>query len=563
MKTAALRAVALAIAIAGVLDPSIALERRSRPMIALHTAPGAEDLGTAVTLALQERFTVVPAPVTGASADVIAGNMPPPSGEIPGLVVRDSATPVVAVSAPSRASLYARVPVQVGVRPGEDDAAAGLELYVDGLLVERREISSLEPREDGSLEATLSFAPSATGPRHLRVRVGEVWADTLVNIDDRPWHVAVYDARPSWSSTFVRRALELDARFAVAARIDTAPGSSVASGSPPGLGDLEALEDTDLIVVGAPDALQPATVDRLTRFIRRRGGSVVVLLDSAPEALAQLAKVQGWDERLSPVPAPLMADGGERWLQASELVVPAVLPAGARVLVGIEGAAGVDPVVWQLPLGAGRLVVSGALDAWRFRAVEAARFDEFWRRVAAEAAAAAPAPLELRAEPRVGRPGEIVSLEAVLRDVALDDAIDAEVGIDARLEGGADPLAVRLWPGAPGRFSGRLRMPERAGNYRVVVEAEGVRAVADLLVREDAAPAASARPALLEAWAAARGGAVIPASRLDDLGAALDASIAPQLVAENVRVMRSGWWMLPFALALGGEWWLRRRRGER
>jgi hypothetical protein len=31
--------------------------------------------------------------------------------------------------------------------------------------------------------------------------------------------------------------------------------------------------------------------------------------------------------------------------------------------------------------------------------------------------------------------------------------------------------------------------------------------------------------------------------------------------AETWHPMRSAWWIIPFALALSGEWWLRRRRG--
>jgi hypothetical protein len=362
---------------------------------------------------------------------------------------------------------------------------------------------------------------------------------------------------------------------------------------------------------------------------------VVALIDGAPGAVADLAGTRGWEEHLSPAPATLIGGGGEEWphadgrraedwqqadwqqaedwLQASEVAVVDPLPSGALVLAGIEATSGIDPVVWQLPVGAGRLVVSGALDAWRFRGAGSSRFDEFWRRVVADAAAAAPAAIELRAEPRVGRPGETVLLEVTLRDIALGAGTEAEARVSARLEGGEAPLAVRLWPGAAGRFYGRVRLPEEPGFYRWVVEAAEERAraagapageaairvaeagaletepavrvsdagdpaggarvrtretaqlygEADLLVAHDAAAAVRGGPELLEAWAAAHGGEVIPAARLDDLIVALGAAVVPGSIPVSVRPMRSAWWIVPFALCLGAEWWLRRRRGAR
>jgi hypothetical protein len=468
--------------------------------------------------------------------------------------------------------------------------------------------------------------PATPGLHHLRVVAGGAWADSLVTVQQDPWRVLVYDPRPSWSSTFVRRALERDPRFELSARVDTSPRSLVASGSPPGLGDLEALGGIDVVIVGAPDALGAADTDALAAFMRRRGGSVVALIDGAPGAVADLAGTRRWDERLSPAPATLIGGGGEAWpqadgrraedwqqadrqqadwqqaedwLEASEVAVVDPLPSGALVLAGIEATSGIDPVVWQLPVGAGRLVVSGALDAWRFRGAGSSRFDEFWRRVVADAAAAAPAAIELRAEPRVGRPGETVLLEVTLRDVALGAGAEAEARISAWLEGGEAPLAVRLWPGAPGRFHGRVRLPEEPGFYRWGVEAAEERArpagapargaavrvseagepaggagarareeaqlygEADLLVARDAAAAVKSGPELLEAWASAHGGEVIPAARLDDLVVALETAVLPDSMTVSVRPMRSAWWIVPFALCLGAEWWLRRQRGAR
>jgi hypothetical protein len=632
-----LRAAAMLIALAAVVDPSIIVERRARPVIEMHAAAGAEAIAGEVRARLEPRFTVVPAPVANAAARVVVGDRLPPAAELPGFVVTSDAggeqTAIVEVRAPARAPLNARVPVDIVLRPGAGLPPATeivVELHVDGLVTDRQTISSPDldaarqglsapepqaerlglsasepqaerqglsgspPQSAEMVTTTLTFMPAAPGPHHLRVVAGGAWADSLVTVQQDPWRVLVYDPRPSWSSTFVRRALERDPGFEVSARVDTSPRSLLASGSPPGLADLQALGEIDVVIVGAPDALGAADADALAAFMRRRGGSVVALIDGAPGAVADLAGTRAWDERLSPAPAMLIGGAGEDWMQASEVAVASPLPSGALVLAGIEAASGIDPVIWQLPVGPGLLVVSGALDAWRFRGAGSARFDELWRRVVADAAAAAPAAIELRAEPRVGRPGETVLLEVSLRDIALADGTEAEAGVSARLEGGVAPVAVRLWPGAAGRFHGQVRLPDEPGLYRLEVEAgeeavrpdvaevradvaevradeagvragedEQLRGEIDLLVARDAVAAVKGGPALRNAWASAHGGEVIPASRLGDLVAGLEAAVVPGSIAVNVRPMRSAWWIVPFALCLGTEWWLRRRRGAR
>jgi hypothetical protein len=67
---------------------------------------------------------------------------------------------------------------------------------------------------------------------------------------------------------------------------------------------------------------------------------------------------------------------------------------------------------------------------------------------------------------------------------------------------------------------------------------------------------------LLNSWVAARGGRVIPNAEIASLENVLGDAVhaAPRL--ETWNPMRSAWWIVPFALALSGEWWLRRRRGS-
>jgi len=592
-----LRAVALAIVVAALVDPAITRQRPVAPAIALHVAADAGDLAAAVRDALADDYAVARAPVTGASAQVVVGEAEPPRAAPPGFVVLPEGAAgrpaIVSLRAPRRASLRGRVPVQALLRPGDAGPDSVVELWVDGLLADRRPLAELTRDADRRASVVLSFAPVAERPHRVAVTLEDARAETLVSVDDVPWRVLVYDPRPSWSSTFVRRALESDPRFAVAARIDTSPRSMAVSGAPPSLVDGAALDELDAIVVGAPEQLDDATVATLRGFLRERGGAVVALIDETPGAVARLSGAAGWSERLSPAPVRLLGSAGESLLQASEVALPAALPAGARLLAGLatatdldptdaaglapasggDGSSGLEAVVWQRPVGRGVLVVSGALDAWRYRASDAG-FDDFWRRVIADAAAAAPPPLALSIDRRVARPGESLTVEVTLRDLAAPAGATAAATttaggeerttrVDARLEGDGSNAPVRLWPALPGTLRGRLPLPAAEGRYRLVVEAGGEVASADLLVARDAAPPPGETAALLEAWATAHGGALIPASRLDELRSALAAAVTPELVPVETRPMRSGWWILPFVLALGGEWWLRRGRGER
>jgi len=66
---------------------------------------------------------------------------------------------------------------------------------------------------------------------------------------------------------------------------------------------------------------------------------------------------------------------------------------------------------------------------------------------------------------------------------------------------------------------------------------------------------------LLRAFASAHGGRAVAASELSTLSAQLAAVTHAEPRLETWHPMRSGWWIVPFALLLSLEWWLRRRRG--
>jgi hypothetical protein len=131
--------------------------------------------------------------------------------------------------------------------------------------------------------------------------------------------------------------------------------------------------------------------------------------------------------------------------------------------------------------------------------------------------------------------------------------------------------SVRLWPdAAPGRFRARVQSPSTSGAYRVVVTGSALagasgspapRGQASVLVDSAVTKPTPNRPATAAAWAQAHGGALVPAARADELPAMVLASVHRQPQPTPVHPMRSAWWIAPFALLLGAEWWSRRRRG--
>ena len=125
-----------------------------------------------------------------------------------------------------------------------------------------------------------------------------------------------------------------------------------------------------------------------------------------------------------------------------------------------------------------------------------------------------------------------------------------------------EPTTFRLWPGdGVGALLGVVRAPDKPGVYRVTVSADGMVATTPLVVIANASHPTPDDRDLVAAWTQARGGRAMPASRLGDLPAELRRAIHPTPRRETWYPMRSAWWIVPFALLLSAEWWLRRRSG--
>jgi len=584
------RILAIAIAVAGAVDPAVTSSRRVKPDVAVVAGGAAGDAALADRVArqLSPSFTVIRGPFTAAAAMVTVGDRLPSSvtafESIAFAVVPEPAGPSVAiadVAAAGRLHLHARATVIAVVRT-QHAKGRRLSVMLRNAGVALDEITHEIASDNETRRVELTLTPAATGTTELAIVAAidgtpaRATADLSTDVHSDRRAVLFFDGRPSWMSTFVRRALEADPRFVVTSRVVTSRDASVDRGAPPpGALDLATLSLFEAVVIGAPDAISARDVDGLEAFLRTRGGAVVLLMDQAPDARpsARLTEVARWQTAEHDAPRSIRSGDptvresqgsapiGPSPLFASELAWPAELPAGSQALA-VDDA---RPIVWRTPVGPGRIVVSGALDAWRFRDADAMAFDRFWRSLVADAAMATPPMIDVSLSPAIVAPGERTTLTVIVRDLA-PAAGDATEPLVATLGLPSGALAEdgKLWPDAlPGHFTATIRGPDTAGTYPVHIRGRGYDASASLVVATAATPAAAIDRDLLAAWTTSRGGQIVPESHLSGLEAAISRALAPPVRDVTWHPMRSAWWIVPFALALGLEWWSRRRAGLR
>ena len=426
---------------------------------------------------------------------------------------------------------------------------------------------------------TLDAMPLDLPPWHLRVRVSEAsqpstaaTSDVLVE-EAAPQRVVFYEPRPSWIATFVRRAIEADERFVVSGLDYPSRGIRIASGDAVSL-DRTALRAVSAVVVGGLDRLTASDRDRIDWFVRERGGSLVLLPDAQPGIAPWTEWLSGATAReaLLERPSVLAVAPPLPAIQASELLtftgarvlgakVPGATVPGATVLARVAGSN--EPVVYLVPHGAGRILVSGALDAWRYRADKESAFDRFWRSAVAGVALAMPPAVDVELVPAVARPGEAVRVVARVHRSGLSAGVTGPLQVSAGLDSG-EP--VRLWPEAEadvfsGSFAAGLASLRRITVSAGAEGAEGSTGSAVLAV--DPSARRTERLVPLSLLATSRGGIDVSPDRLADLTAYLRREVSAPPVRATTHPMRSAWWIVPFAACLSGEWWLRRRKGLR
>ena len=391
--------------------------------------------------------------------------------------------------------------------------------------------------------------PLASGPRALRVEAMPTANESVlfdnvltagVDVGAERVPVLVFDARSSWGSTFVRRALEDDARFLVEHRVRLAP--AIAAGTANARLDARALDTPSVLIVGGPDALTANDVDLIERFVRMRGGTVVLLPERAPSGSVTRLFAGEWSERLTSEPQSVGP------LRATELLVASA--------AGATGATSATGAVVVAPTGAGRLVIPTAMDAWRYRDADGGAFDRFWRSVVAEGAAAG-ARLQLQFENAVATPG--ARQEMTVRHRSMTPSSTLQASAVARCGPTHRAQTIRLWPaGSPSALRGELPIAD-TGACTVEVTVNDARATRGVAVSAALSRPADDTLAQLERYARASGGVVTDKDNL----AAIVQSPPRAPVTTPMRPMHSGWWLVPFAGCLSIEWWLRRRTGLR
>lgn len=568
-----LRMLAVIVAVGGIVDPAIQVTRAEPLPVRLFGAPDDPDAAAAASTlrtALSGLAAVVDAG-SGAATVVIGRGpiMPAITGGGPVSVVSLEEPPSVSiVDVPSAVTLIPGSAVDIPVTLqafGLTGHRSVIVLQEDGV-----ELSRMEHvwRSDARVTITMTYLGASPGARRLTVRVhpspGERrivdnQADLLAMVAARPGRVAVVETRPSWPAAFVRRSLEVDPAFQVSSVIRTSRGVASRAGETPPVIHASQLSRFDVVIVGAPEDLRREEIGALWRFVERRGGTLVLLPDRIPTGPYAQWLPGKFSEHLLNEPRAL-----EPWnVLASELVTMTTMPRAGRGIGTLDNA----PVIVWWPAGDGRVIFSGALDAWRYRAAPKSGFAPFWRQELLTAALSAPLPIRIDLRPAVVRPGGAVRMEVRLRRTEWvgPDPTTHETrlpAIAARISDSSGKLeTIRLWPDAePGVFHGDVTVTT-AGIHTVRVETDHHATEATLLVDAGAAPLVG--PSFdLARVATITGGVAVNASEINRVAehlSALPRSSRPT----QIRPFEGAAWPWIFASLLCGEWALRRRAGQR
>jgi hypothetical protein len=592
MSSSLLRGLAIAIAVAALIDPVwTASAPAVRELIAIDLTAGISDRMVAALEAAAPRWQVVPRRLTGgrlpcgadercvAIADgSLDADIPADVGALSMIAVRESGSPNLSLRSAVVSVAHASAAGAVAIGMSRVGGIAATEIRVlDGTAVVGSATHHWGDRQNATID--VPWWPIEVGARTLRIeavpafakamagRPAEAESSAIDNVIDVGVVVAadqarvlVFDARPSWSSTFVRRALEDDPRFAVEYRARIAPGLLAAlptvALAKVGALDARVLEAIEAVVVGGPDALTASDVALLDRYVTLRGGSLLLLPEQRPTGAVTRFFGNGWTEQLTPAPQQIGP------LRATE-----ILKTDSAPIAAVLGRAGEAPAIVAVPSGHGRVIISGAMDAWRYRDHDAGAlalsgvegFDRFWRSLVAEAAVAGEA-LRIDIDSAVAARGQRVPFTLRYRTLEDFSAVEGRVSVQC---GNAPAAPVRVWPGgALGEFAGELPAVEM-GQCRVDATVGNRSAVGFIAIADRPSRGVETTLAKLEHETRARGGVVAEAGGEEAIARALDHSTADSSRIVSTHPMRSAWWILPFAGCLSLEWWLRRRSGLR
>jgi hypothetical protein len=574
------RGVACAIAVLALIDPALTMNRNLRPRIAVVVEGGpsmalpgggaatraeaARRARAALERGLSSDFEIVDGLDSSAAAAVVIGDRYP-DGAIAGamnvstVAVRGRLAPNVRIA---RIDVPQRLPAATTIRVLADVEAVGMSgrsttVTVRAMGTEVARASHAWSSDREVWNAALDAVPVGVFPLAVKITAvplpGEATeADNhaAARVEAAPpMRVLVLEARPSWASAFARRALEDDPRFAVSGISQPAPRAVVRSGSGPG----DPWDTFDVVVAGGLEALKPEQTARLDRFARERGGAVVLVPDARMPAGLAREWMGGSISRETLLERAATLEGGGPPLAASEVLTADDLPWDAEVLYRLEG----RPVVWSVARGDGRVLVSGAMDAWRRLGDAGAGFDRFWRSTIAGLALGARRPLSVEWRPDRAAVGDRIDVAVQVR--ALERAGSGErLAVAAR----AGEMPIRLWPDVrAGRFVGSFTMPPGRGPSVLSASMAGGATESATIAADDSPREAAAAP--IELLGTSRGGVNVAAEDLAPLVGHLRRTVPHRRAPATIQPMRSAWWLAPFCAGLCGEWWWRRRSGMR
>lgn len=582
----ALRLVAIGIAVVGVIDPRWTTTERPPVPVVIESDDSSK--ASEIRHELEKRLAGA---VTFESSNEPAAVVLVGERRIAAALLRDG-VPVSAVAGTDARSPNVRIveaedppPVRMGwaATVEADIEASGLAGKTSVIVLEARGAELARISHDWTsdrehFKASLGSTPPEEGVSIVTVRAvpieGEATdADNAVDlrlaVTGRRLKILVHEPRPSWNATFVRRALEEDPTFDVSTFVRASKGMAVRAGTPPPILTADALSGFDTVIIGAPEELRVSEVDALRYFARRRGGAVVFVPDRRPAGrYLELMPSSRFDEVLVNEAVALDAVTGVR-LRASEMAVSRADMAGRAseiVLASVEQKGVARPVVVEWLTGEGRVLFSGALDAWRYRGETDDGFSRFWRARIAEAAQAAPARLSVSFAPGAPAVGDEVFIRARLRQTEFDlSAASTRLpAVHARLIDAAGHVnIVRLWPTPEaGTFAGRVRFGDK-GKFDLQVGTDSGVVVDDTLdvtvVARHPAASGESTADVLRLVADATGGVVV-GSDLDPLERHLR-GLSTGEVERVLHPWRSPWIVIAFVALLSTEWAMRRRRG--
>jgi len=240
-------------------------------------------------------------------------------------------------------------------------------------------------------------------------------------------------------------------------------------------------------------------------------------------------------------------------LHATEILRWNDMPATATVI----GKSGSSAAIFSVPTGNGRIIVAGAMDAWRYRGLDQGAFDRFWTSLVAEGAALGEA-LQLQFDQVIAARGSRARF--TVRDRRLEPRLTIAASAVADCETGTH--AIRLWPGGTvGEFTGEVPAVQQR-ECTVVATVDERSVTGSIAIVDRPARGTELTLAKLGRQARASGGVIAKAGEEQTVTRPLaDAATMSRVV--SVHPMRKPWWILPFAACLSAEWWLRRRDGLR